>query len=301
MPKNCLDQTHFLARAISVILFVFIPLSEGPDMDFEEEIFGTTAQKTVSRRARDMWKLLQDDPRFSYNGRIVAVAGYIGDKTAEKLAALARLQGSTTCHFLPKEKAERIEQALEAQGLATNIWEFCKGSKQAYDTAQEILANYRLPSDISVTQLDARTDKSFVSDFASMVGACGVLVMAGRVMRGIDIPGITLAAVDRSGKVVASAWGYKCYHPQSAFSDQAFWGGLTCHPDRRGKKIALILGALCIVRLWEKLEVRGICTGIARDNTASFALCEKLGVLKSGQIGLGVSDPEMFHGATLTK
>jgi len=81
-------------------------------MDFEEEIFGTAAQTTVSRRARDVWKLLQDDPRFSYNGRIVAVAGNIGDDTAEKLAALTRLQGSTTCHFLPKEKVERVNQTL---------------------------------------------------------------------------------------------------------------------------------------------------------------------------------------------
>ncbi|QDG75576.1 hypothetical protein [Labrenzia sp. PHM005] len=270
-------------------------------MDFEDEYFGTAAQITVSRRARDLWKLVRNDPRFSYNGRIVAVAGDVGDETADKLAVLARLQGSTTCHFLPKEKEEIVQRSVKKQGLATNVWEFCKGGKLAYEMAQDVLTQYQLPSDLSVTTLCESTDPSFVRDFALMVGECGVLVMAGRVMRGVDIPGITLAAVDGSGKVIASAWGYKCYHPQSPFSDHAFWGGLTCHVDRRGQKIALILGALSIVQLWEKLDVRGVCTGIARDNTASFALCEKLNVLKSDQIGLGVSDPKMFQGATLTK
>ena len=95
-------------------------------------------------------------------------------------------------------------------------------------------------------------------------------------MRGLDVPGITLAGVDQSGKVIASAWGYKCYHLQSRYSDHAFWGGLSCRPERRGEKIALVMGALSIVQLWEELGVRTFCTGIAGDNVASFSICEKL-------------------------
>ncbi|WP_299476777.1 hypothetical protein [uncultured Roseibium sp.] len=270
-------------------------------MRFKDEFFGTAAQVSVSRRARDTWKLIQDDPRYAYNGRIVTVAGFIGNETSEKLAALARLQGSTTCHFLPKDRVGDIERLLGGEGLACNVWEFCKGGLAAYNAAQRILSTYRLPPDISVARIDADKSAALVSEFAKMVGECGVMVMAGRVMRGLDMPGITLAAIDDSGSIVGSAWGYKCYHPKSKFSDFAFWGGLTCHPERRGQKIALVLGALSIVWLWDELEVRGFCTGIAGDNTASFALCEKLSVLPSDEIGLGVSDPEMFRGTTLTK
>ncbi len=270
-------------------------------MKIDEEFFGTRSQQTVSRRARDTWKLIQDDPRYAYNGRIVALAGYHGPETAEKLVSLARLQGSTTCHFLPKEKAGTVQQLVEDCGLATNTWEFCKGGEPAYEVARKILETHKLPEDISVERLGAETAPALISDFASMAGDCGVLVMAGRVMRGLDVPGVTLAGIDESGKVIASAWGYKCYHQQSGFADHAFWGGLTCHPDRRGQKIALVLGALSIVRLWEELQVRTVCTGIAPDNSASFALCEKLGVFPSDEIGLGVTDPEMFPGETLTK
>lgn len=270
-------------------------------MDFRDEFFGSAAQQTVSRRARDAWMIARDDPRFAYNGRIVAATGYSGPETAGHLASLARLQGSTTCHFLPKNRAAAVRQDVESEGLATNVWEFCKGGDTAYDAARAILAAHILPADISVLTLGPETAPSVVAGLAATAGDCGVLVMAGRVMRGLDVPGLTLAGVDGNGEVVASAWGYRCYHPQSAFSDHAFWGGLTCRPDRRGQKIALLLGALSIVRLREEMQVQGFCTGIAGDNSASFRLCEKLGVLPSDEIGLGVTDPEMFRGATLTK
>lgn len=270
-------------------------------MRYEDEIFGTEPQQTVSMRARDLWHLIPNDPQLRYNGRIVTVTGYIGQETGEKLISLARLQGATTCHFLPKNRTQAVQQSIETRGLSCNIWEFCKGRELAYKTALRILETHKLPEDISVERLTTDTDTSRIADFAAMTGKCGVLVMSGRVIRGLDVPGITLAGIDQSGKTVASAWGYKCYHSQSEFSDYAFWGGLSCRKDRRGQKIALILGALSIVKLWEDMHVRGFCTGIAEDNAASFALCKKLGILPSNDIALGVTDPAMFKGATLTK
>jgi len=270
-------------------------------MQFSDEFFGSEAQQTVSRNARDILNLCPDDPRFSYNGRIMTVVGYQGPKTNEILTSLARLQGSATCHFLPKEKANSIKTEIEADGLATNIWEFCEARETAYEAAKEILKQHELPADIVVERLSVDTDASRVKDFAAMAADCGVLAMCGRVMRGLDVPGITLAGIDQTGAVIASAWGYKCYHPKSEFSDYAFWGGLSCREDRRGQKIALVLGALTIVQLWEELQVRGFVTGVTQGNEASFSVCKKLGLLPAGRIGLGVTNPAMFKGTTLTK
>ncbi|MEH6547039.1 MAG: hypothetical protein V7701_11445, partial [Sneathiella sp.] len=242
-----------------------------------------------------------DDPQFSYNGRVVSIVGDIGQNTSEKLVSLARLQGAATCHFFPKERAGAVQKSVEAHDLSTNIWEFCKGGKSAYEAAQNVLKIHELPADITIAQLTVDTDAVRIEEFAAMTADAGVLAMSGRVMRGLDLPGITLAAIDQSGETVGSAWGYKCYHPKSPVSEYAFWGGLSCREDRRGEKIALVLGALSIVQLWEKLTVRGFCTGIVEGNTASFSLCEKLGILPSDQIGLGVTDPALFKGTTLTK
>lgn len=270
-------------------------------MQFENEFFGSKAQQTVSRRARDLWRFCSDDKRFAYNGRIVTIVGDIGPETGETLSALARLQGSCTCHYLPKTRVEAIQSTIESADLSSNLWEFCTGGQGVYDAARQVLKTHSLPTDLIVEQLTVDTDAKRMTDFAALATECGVLPMAGRVVRGLDIPGITLVAIDADGNTVGSAWGYKCYPVQSDFSDYVFWGGLTCREDRRGQKIALVLGAISIVQLWENLGVRGFGTGIVAGNTASFSLCEKLGVLPSDWVALGVTDPSMFHGGSLTK
>lgn len=270
-------------------------------MQFGDEFFGTAAQQSVSRRARDVWQLCKEDPRFSYNGRITAMVGDIGPRSGEVLASLARMQGATTGHFLPKARSAPIETALHEEGLSTNIWEFCQGRDGAYAAAQEILETQALPADLSVAAITAETDPARVAEFAGMAADCGVLAMSGRVMRGLDVPGVTLAAIDDTGAVVASAWGYKCYAAESEGKDFAFWGGLSCREDRRGERIALVLGAQSIVRLWEDLGVRGFCTGITPGNMPSFKVCEKLGVFPGDRIGMGVTDPATFGGGSLTK
>jgi hypothetical protein len=269
--------------------------------DFQDEFFGSEAQITVSRRACDLWALCDDDPRFSYNGRMVVINGEIGPETVGVMAAVARLQGAVTNHFFPEDQASKTSAAIEALGLSCNRWEFYYGQKTAYEAAKDILAKYQLPDDLTVERLCPDTPAAQVADLAGMAADCEVLVMSGRVMRGLDIEGVTLGAFDQSGVAVSSAWGYKCYHPESGLSENAFWGGLTCREDRRGQKVALILGAMSIVTLWEDHGVRGFCTGITAGNMPSVAVCEKLRVLPSDWVGLGVTDPKMFDGGRLTK
>ncbi len=270
-------------------------------MRFKDEFFGSEAQITVSKRARDLWKLCARDPRFSYNGRIVCVNGDLGLETTDVLIALARIQGSTTCKFFPRDQAKTTSEEIEASGLSSNLWDFYYGQETAYEAAKDILLKYQLPDDLRIIRLCPETPAKQVADLAGVAADCGVMVMAGRVMRGLDIEVVTLGAFDQSGTAVSSAWGYKCYHPESGFSENAFWGGLTCREDRRGQKIALILGAMSIVKLWEDFGVRGFCTGITPGNAPSVAVCKKLGVLPSDWVGLGVTDPNMFHGGRLTK
>lgn len=270
-------------------------------MRFQDEIFGSEAQKIVSKRARNLWLAYKNDGRYSYNGRVVVLTEDEGAETGDLLVSLTKKQGATACLFLPEVKTEAVQTAIAAAGLSSNLWTICSGKKSAYDAAKHILDTYKLPDDLTVERLTPDTKASFIQSFATMVTDCGIMVMAGRVMRGLDVPGITLAAIDGAGNPVASAWGYKCYHAQSGFADHAFWGGLSCRKDRRGQSIALILGAMSIVRLWDEFHVRGFCTGVAKGNTASLSVCRKLGVLPSEYVGFGVTDPAIFQGCSLTR
>jgi len=76
---------------------------------------------------------------------------------------------------------------------------------------------------------------------------------------------------------------------------------LATREDRRGEKIALLLGAQAIVHMWERHGVRGFMTAVRADNFSSQALCNKLGVTASEWIYASCIDNEIFAGPSITK
>jgi hypothetical protein len=76
---------------------------------------------------------------------------------------------------------------------------------------------------------------------------------------------------------------------------------LATRQDRRGEKIALLLGAQAIIHMWERHGARGFMTGVRADNASSQALCNKLGVVASDWIMASCMDREVFTGKSVTK
>jgi hypothetical protein len=91
------------------------------------------------------------------------------------------------------------------------------------------------------------------------------------------------------------------HHPSSPRARDAFWGMLATRDDRRGERIALLLGAQAIIHMWERHGARGFMTGVRADNAPSQALCNKLGVRATDWIYASCTDKEMFGGASITK
>ena len=87
------------------------------------------------------------------------------------------------------------------------------------------------------------------------------------------------------------------HHPASRRATDVFWGMLATREDRRGQRIALLLGAQAIVHMWEKHGARGFMTGVRADNASSQALCNKLGVGATEWIYASCMDREQFAGA----
>lgn len=88
-------------------------------------------------------------------------------------------------------------------------------------------------------------------------------------MRGGTQKGICLLAMDKTGKAVATASSYLGNNPDSPHARDAFWGMLATSSERRGEKIAPLLGAQIIVSMWEKFDARGFITGIVAENADS--------------------------------
>jgi hypothetical protein len=87
----------------------------------------------------------------------------------------------------------------------------------------------------------------------------------------------------------------------SSHATDAFWGMLATRQDRRGERIALLLGAKAIAHMWERHGARGFITGVRANNASSQALCIKLGVTSTNWIYAECMDKELFGAASLTK
>ncbi len=270
-------------------------------MQFDDEYFGSEAQNLLMRRGRDLYQLVRADARLAFHGRSIILLGDRGGETAPLMARIARLCGASAIHFYPSEKTGALKAELTGLGQNAAHWEFCTGGLEAYETCKAILADVPLPGDLRLVRLSADSPAALVRATAELSMDCGVMPLPGRQMRGLANPGLCLVAVDASGAPVATGSSYRYTHPDSDYRDHAFWGVLATRPDRRGQKLAMILGAHAIVRMWEEFGMRGFTTGIKADNPASLAVCARQGVRPSGQTFIACTNPEHFGDAPITR
>ncbi|MFK8034907.1 MAG: hypothetical protein AB8B94_12250 [Hyphomicrobiales bacterium] len=259
----------------------------------DKELFGTPSQISMMERGRALWALVCDDPAYSFFGRSVSLCG-MTDDAFERIAALARLQGGTACHFFPKSELEAMTRELEDVGLGTNTHDHMRGTEPAYDAAKALISEMNLPNDITLGVVDMATPGEIVKDIAEVSLACGVVPVPGDAMRGHVRDGLCLAALDGAGTVVATASSYMNNHPEGARATDAFWGMLATRQDRRGERIGLYLGALAIVQMWENHGARAFNAGIAQVNEPSVSLCDTLKLAATEWTFLSCVDPELY-------
>jgi Acetyltransferase (GNAT) family len=265
-----------------------------------DEFFGDPERIALSRRSASLWSLLRDNPRYAYYGRLVALSDP-GPDTPDILTAVASLQGAAVCYFYPAHAADGLYAALEAKGLSTDRHEHYWGGEAALTASRIVKDQYSLPPDLSIRVIDAETPPELVRDVAELCLSCDVMPATGSVMRGQVRDGICLVAIDQDGHAVATASSYMIHHPSSPRAKDAFWGMLATREDRRGQRIALLLGAQTIVHMWERHGARGFMTGVRRDNVSSQALCNKLAVRSTEWIYASCMDRDLFAGSSVTK
>ena len=266
----------------------------------DDEFFGSRERIALSRRSANLWLLLRDNPRFAYYGRLVALSDP-GQDTAEILSAMARLQGAAVSYFYPVSAAASLFAQLEERGLRTDRHEHFWGGETALAASRRAQEDFVLPADLSISAIDEDTPREFVAEVAELCQSCDVMPVPGSIMRGQARKGICLVATDQNRRPVATASSFMPHHRSSPRAKDAFWGMLATREDRRGERIALLLGAQAIVHMWEQHGARGFMTGVRKDNSSSRALCNKLGVNATDWIYATCIDKEMFGESSITK
>jgi RimJ/RimL family protein N-acetyltransferase len=103
-----------------------------------------------------------------------------------------------------------------------------------------------------------------------------------------------IAALDGDGHVVGTTAAGAHFHRNHARCDEAFWGMLATREDRRGRGIALLLGALCMLAMNERHGFDKFLTCVKKGNTPSERLCAKLGLKPNNTSAVFAIDPDFF-------
>lgn len=266
----------------------------------EHEYLGDPADIRSMKRGAAMWSLLRDDPRYAYYGRIVGQAQPQDDVIARSVA-LARLQGVTVCYRLPKEQAEALAAAVAVEGLGFDRHEHYRGGAEAHEASRDLLSREQLPKDLTVETVSDGTPQEVLLQAVALWRDCGVAPVPVSRLTGQAAPGICRLARDGQGDVVGAAVSLVLHHPESPQATDVFWGMLAVREDRRGQRIAALLGAQAIVHMWETHGARGFMTGVRHDNASSQALCHRLGVRDTPWCYAVTMDPEVLGRAVFTK
>ncbi len=244
------------------------------------EFYGTPESVAAMKRSAALRSLLQADPRFAYYGRLVALSRPV-ENTAAVLRALARLQGAGACYFYPKSGMTGLFRELEESGFSTDRHEHFLGGETAYAAAKDTVSSHSMPADLSVKRLDPDTPAAMVEATVGLMESCGVMPVAASFLRGEEGNGLCLIATGADGSPVAAAASFFLHPEGGPHAKTVFWGMLSTRPDRRGEKIALLLGAMAIIHMWEEEGARAFMTGVRSDNASSTALCNRLGITDS--------------------
>lgn len=265
------------------------------------ECFGTEAQRGLLARGQSLFDILRDDPRFTYYGRTVGLVGPC-EGAVVLLASLARLQGSSHYAKVANADMARLSAETEAQGLCVTRYARWEGATEAHATATAILRGHALPDDLTVHRVQSDSPTDILRLLSEVTLACGVLPLSGAVLRGRTRPGLALMATDRTGRPVACAGAASYLHPDHPMGrTQCWWGMLATHPDRRGERLALILGAIALREAQARFGFSQVFTGVEPGNAASEAVCRRIGLVPADTSTLSVTDASLLPGGRMTK
>lgn len=266
----------------------------------QPRFFGTDVQKRMQKTAHDLSPLLEDDPDYGTEGRMWGIdAPALCD--LDRVAALARLQGATVNHYVPKSLESKYAEGYAARGLGNDRWDQFMGGRDCLEACAAFLADFGLPETYRLHHLGPSTPLHVLDGLQQTAAACGVLPPMTSVLFGQARKAAYFCLEAPDGGVAACAGACLRNQPQSRFGQASWWGMLATRDQDRGQKLSLYLGALAARRMHEDFGVEEFYTGVRSDNAVSRHVCQMLGVYDSDYACLAVLDPDVFGASGYTK
>jgi hypothetical protein len=201
-----------------------------------------------------------------------------------------------------KDSVAELQNDAEARGFTVTRYVRWSGAGEALAAAHRVLDGARLPEGLELVRVTPETPDTLMAAFAQMALDCGVLPPVRSVLDGRDRSGLCLIARTAEGEVVSCAAGAAfadSSHPR--FGDAGWWGMLATRPDYRGARLSLILGAHALIGLMEGKGLKSVFTGVVAGNSASEAVCTRMGLEPETSEVFSLVDRGLLPGGRMTK
>lgn len=139
----------------------------------DEEFLGDPSRVKASKQAAELWKLLKSNGQYRYYGRAIGLNEPTED-TAQRMRALARIQGVGICYYCPKEDGARLFAELERSGLKTDHHEHYRAGESAYARSKKLLEEKSLPPDLKAVRIDDTSSRDLLASVVAVGEAEGV-------------------------------------------------------------------------------------------------------------------------------
>ncbi|MEO0371473.1 MAG: hypothetical protein AAF231_08470 [Pseudomonadota bacterium] len=266
----------------------------------QPQFFGSEAQRRMQGIAYSLSPLLQDDSAYGTEGRMWGIDSP-GLSDVDKVVALARLQGETVNHYVPKSQEAQFAEEYAKRGFANDRWDQFMGRRGCLDICSDYVAGFKLSNQYEVHHIGPETPTRILSALEKTATACGVLPPMTPVLFGQMRKAAYFCLETPDGGVAACAGACLRSHPQSRFGNASWWGMLATRDQDRGQSLSLYLGALAALQMNEAFGVEEFYTGVRSNNSVSRHVCQKLGVRDSEYACLAIFDPTSFGEGGYTK
>ena len=244
--------------------------------------------------------LLEGETAYGTEGRMWGIdAPAVGD--ANKVEALARLQGASVNHYVLKSEEADFAAEYAKRGLANDRWDQFMGGQECLTVCKDYLADLELPDRYRLHLVGPDTPEHLLDSLEETAVTAGVLPPMTPVLFGQLRNAVCFCLEAPDGGVAACAGACARNHPDSRFNRSAWWGMLATREEDRGQSLSLYLGALAVRHMHDEYGVEEFYTGVRTDNFVSRHVCEKLGVRDSAYACLAILDPEAFGESGFTK
>ena len=274
--------------------------SHGFAFDRPDDYVGNPAQREMQQRAYRLWRSVSSDPRYAYEGRLVALDGSTPD-TIDDFLFLIREQFAGLSWYVKADDEVALTEKLIAMGYVIDRWDHHLGAEEALRAAEQLCGETSLPKGYEIHEISADTPHAVIVELASVGAEQGVMVPAAHVMRGATRLATIMYVTAPNGPIVSIAGSVLAHHRDSSLAASAWWGMLCTHPDHRGKGLSKLLGARTMLAMAKRHGATSFYTGIRRENAVSQAVCTRLGVHRTEYAVVMAMNVQAAGGGPLTR